>query len=201
MPGALGAFRKSVLQESGSYDKETIVEDFDTTVKILKTGMVVRGTTKSIAYTEAPKSISDFYKQRKRWYRGNLQVLVKHRNALTNPRFGFLQKLAFPYMALSMIVLPVTGLFIIGSAILALIEGDIIFVLLSFAYFTILQYLLSALAVRIDGDDPKLILFSIFFILGFKQILDLILIRQALEQLFKREARWTSAKRIGLDEH
>jgi len=197
VPGALGSFKKSVLLEAGGYDKETIVEDFDATVKVLKSGMIVKGTTKSVAYTEAPKSIIDFYKQRKRWYRGNLQVLFKHRDALTNPRFGFLQKLAFPYMALSMIVLPITGFFILGSAILALIEGDIMFVVGSFGFFIILQYLMAALAVRIDGDDPKLILFSIFFILGFKQILDFLLLRQFLEQLFGKKASWTSAKRTG----
>jgi len=197
VPGALGSFRKSVLQGAGGYDKETVVEDFDATVKILKSGMVVKGTTKSLAYTEAPTSIIDFYKQRKRWYRGNLQVLFKHRDALTNPRFGFLQKLAFPYMALSMIVLPITGFFILGSAILALIQGDIMFVMGSFGFFIILQYLMTALAVRIDGDDPRLIFFSIFFIVGFKQILDFLLLRQLLEQLLSREAHWTSAKRTG----
>ena len=200
VPGALGSFKKSVIQEAGGYDKETVVEDFDTTVKVLKSGMVVRGTTKAIAYTEAPKALIDFYKQRKRWYRGNLQVVVKHRNALTNPRFGFLQRLAFPYMVLSMIILPIVGFFVLGSAILAIIQGDYMFVIGSFGFFIILQYLLTSLAVRIDGDDPKLILFSVFFVFGFKQILDFILLRQALEQLFGKKARWTSAKRIGLNE-
>ena len=201
VPGCLGSFRKSVLLESGSYDKETIVEDFDTTVKILKSGMLVRGTTKSIAYTEAPDTIRDFFEQRKRWYRGNLQVVLKHRNALTNPRFGFLQKLAFPYMVLSMIVLPITGFIVLGSAVLALLEGDILFVLTSFSFFIVLQYLITALGVRIDGDDPRLILFAIFFNLGYKQLLDFILLRQVVEQLFKKEARWTSAKRVGFSEN
>ena len=199
VPGALGSFKKSVIQEAGAYDKETIVEDFDATVKIIKSGMVVRGTTKSIAYTEAPESLINFYKQRKRWYRGNLQVVAKHRDVLTNPRFGFLQKLAFPYMVLSMIILPVVGFFLLGSIILAVIQGDVMFVLGSLVFFITLQYLMSALAVRMDGDDPKLILFSIFFVFGFKQILDFILLRQALEQLFGKKARWTSAKRTGFE--
>ena len=200
VPGALGSFRKSVLMESGAYDKETIVEDFDTTIKILKSGMIVRGTTKSVAYTEAPESLADFYKQRKRWYRGNLQVVTKHRDALTNPRFGFLQRLAFPYMLIAMIVLPVTGFVVLGSSILAMIEGDYVFVLVSYGFFIVLQYLITALAVRIDGDDPKLILYSIFFNFGYKQLLDYILLRQAIAQLFKRKASWTSVKRIGLNE-
>ena len=188
VPGALGSFKKSVLTETGAYDKETIVEDFDTTIKILKSGMVVRGTTKSIAYTEAPNTLKDFYNQRKRWYRGNLQVITKHRNALTNPRFGFLQKLAFPYMLIAMIILPITGFIVLGSAILALIEGDVLFVVLSFGFFITLQYLINAMAVRIDRDEPRLILYSVFFNFGYKQLLDGILLLVALSQLFKRKA-------------
>jgi cellulose synthase/poly-beta-1,6-N-acetylglucosamine synthase-like glycosyltransferase len=201
VPGALGSFRKSVLTETGAYDKETIVEDFDTTVKILKSGMIVRGTTKSIAYTEAPNTLKDFYNQRKRWYRGNLQVITKHRNALTNPRFGFLQKLAFPYMLIAMIILPITGFVVLGSAILALIEGDVLFVLASFGFFISLQYLINAMAVRIDRDDPRLILYSIFFNFGYKQLLDGILLLVAISQLFRRKAEWTSARRIGVEEN
>jgi len=123
--------------------------------------------------------------------------VLKHRDALANPRFGFLQKLAFPYMVLSMIVLPITGFLILGSVILALIQGDYRFVIGSFGFFIILQYLMTAISVRMDGDDPKLILFSIFFVFGYKQILDFILLKTALEQLFGKKARWTSAKRTG----
>ncbi|MCH8915369.1 MAG: glycosyltransferase family 2 protein [Thaumarchaeota archaeon] len=200
VPGALGCFRKSVLVDTGGYDKETIVEDFDTTVKILKSGMIVRGTTKSVAYTEAPNTIRDFYNQRIRWYRGNLQVVAKHRDALKNPRFGYLQKLAFPYMLIAMIVLPITGFVVLASAILALIEGDTLFVITSFGFFIVLQYLINAMAVRLDGDDPKLILYSVFFNFGYKQLLDFILLWAAISQLFKRKAKWTSAKRIGFNE-
>ena len=200
VPGALGSFRKSILTETGAYDKGTIVEDFDTTVKILKSGMIVRGTTKSVAYTEAPNTLKDFCNQRKRWYRGNLQVVTKHHNALTNQRFGFLQKLAFPYMVIAMIVLPITGFFVLASAVLAMIQGDIIFVLTSFGFFIVLQYLINAMAVRIDGDDPKMILYSVFFNLGYKQLLDVLLLHAAILHLFKRKAKWTSAKRIGIDE-
>ena len=200
VPGALGCFRKSVLVDTGGYDKETLVEDFDTTIKILKSGMIVRGTTKSVAYTEAPDTLRDFYNQRIRWYRGNLQVVAKHRDALKNPRFGFLQKLAFPYMLIAMIILPITGFAVLVSAILALIEGDTLFVITSFGFFIALQYLINAMAVRIDGDDPKLILFSVFFNFGYKQLLDFLLLRTAVYQLFKRKQKWTSAKRIGLNE-
>ena len=200
VPGAMGAFKANILKDSGGYDKDTIVEDFDATIKVLKSGKIVRGTTKALAYTEAPETIGQFVKQRARWYRGNLQVLFKHKNVITNPRFGFLQKIAFPHMILSMIVLPITSFILLGSIILSIIEGDILFVLGSIGFFTILQYLLVSLAVRIEKEDPKLILYAIFFMFGFKQIQDALLLSQLLKQLLKRKAKWTSVTRKGFNE-
>ncbi|MFQ5476613.1 MAG: glycosyltransferase [Nitrosopumilus sp.] len=200
VPGAMGAFKTNILKDAGGYDKDTIVEDFDATIKVLKSGQIIRGTTKSLAYTEAPEKIGQFLKQRSRWYRGNLQVVFKHKDALANPRFGFLQKIALPYMILSMLVLPITGFFMLGSLILSVIQGDIFFVLSSMAFFIILQYLLVTLAVRIEREDPKLILYSIFFMFGFKQIQDALLIRQLFEQLLRRKAKWTSVTRKGFNE-
>ena len=62
----------------------------------------------------------------------------------------------------------------------------------------VLQSLQSALAVRIDGDDPKLIAFSPFLVLGYKQLVDILLIKATVESIFKRKATWTSAKRVGV---
>jgi cellulose synthase/poly-beta-1,6-N-acetylglucosamine synthase-like glycosyltransferase len=36
IPGAIGAFRKSVVDEVGGYSSDTLAEDCDITVKILK---------------------------------------------------------------------------------------------------------------------------------------------------------------------
>ncbi|MCH7649400.1 MAG: glycosyltransferase family 2 protein [Thaumarchaeota archaeon] len=197
IPGALGVFKKSFLVESGAYDKNTIVEDFDATIKVLKSGNVIQGTTQGIAYTEVPQRISDFVKQRRRWYRGNLQVAQRHADVLTNPKFGFLQQIAYPYMIISMIVMPFAGILVMINAVISILMGDWQFVLQIFALFVGLQYLQSALAIRIDRDDPKVILFSIFFVLGYKQLMDVLLIRAIFETLFKKKARWTHAQRIG----
>ena len=198
VPGALGAFTKSSLVESGMYDKSTIVEDFDATLKVAKSGFVIQGTTKATAYTEAPTTITDFIKQRKRWYRGNLQVYLRHLNVLSNPRFGFLQRLSFPFMIMSAIVMPFVGLIVLASTILLLIQGGLLFVLQIFSFFIILQILQSLLALRIDGENARIAGLAIFFVIGYKQLLDFLLIRAIFETVFKKKAKWTSVERKGL---
>lgn len=89
VPGALGAFRRSVLERTSGYDPDTLTEDFDLTVKALKAGYAVRATD-ATCYTEAPSRWHDLYKQRLRWYRGNFTTLLRHRDVFSNARFGVL---------------------------------------------------------------------------------------------------------------
>lgn len=198
VPGALGAFKKSFLLEAGAYGKDTIVEDFDQTIKLLKAGLITQGSSKATAYTEAPNTMKDFVAQRKRWYRGNIQVLKRHSDALTNPRFGYLQRLSLPYLFLGMVVTPIIGFIAAINAIIGVIMGDGLYILQISLIFVVVHYLMTALALRIDKEDPKLLLYAIFLVYGFKQIVDFLLLKAIIEQLRKKKATWTSAERIGV---
>jgi poly-beta-1,6 N-acetyl-D-glucosamine synthase len=198
IPGALGAFKKEILEEIGSYHKDTLVEDFDLTLKILKSKLVIAGSTKATAFTEAPETLSSFVRQRRRWYGGNLQVFVRHSDALFNPRFGLLQRLVFPFMIFSSVIMPFVGLITIGVAIVAAMSQNALFVAEIFAIFCVLQCLQATLAIRLDNEDPKLILYAVFLVIGFKQIIDFLQIRAVFERLLNRKAVWTRADRVGI---
>jgi len=197
VPGALGAFKKSCVSGTGAYGKETIVEDFDQTIKLLKAGLITQGSIKAVAYTEAPGTLTDFVQQRKRWYRGNIQVLTRHADALTNPRFGNLQKLALPYLFMGMIVTPIIGFTALANVVYGVLSGDGWWVLQAAGIFTVVHFLMCALAIRIDGEDQKLLIYSGFLLFGFKQIVDFLLLKAMFEQLLGKQATWTSARRIG----
>jgi cellulose synthase/poly-beta-1,6-N-acetylglucosamine synthase-like glycosyltransferase len=196
VPGALGAFSKKVLQQTGNYDKDTLTEDFDITVKALKCGKVVQASSGAMTYTEAPVTVNDFYKQRVRWYRGNMQTFVKHKDIATNPRYGMLRKYGYPITVFTMLMLPILG-FVIGAAgILALAEGMWMFMFFSFVLFVSLQFVLSSIALIIDGeDDWKLVFYSPFLVVGYKHLVDLMIIKGVLDVAFRRKGlKWTSSK-------
>ncbi|WP_179369283.1 glycosyltransferase family 2 protein [Candidatus Nitrosotenuis sp. DW1] len=196
VPGALGAFKKKKLEEAGAYHKDTLVEDFDATVKVLRSGMVVNGSNMATAYTQAPQKLHDFYKQRKRWYRGNLQVLRRHSDILTNPRFGYLHKFSYPLLVIHMLVIPTTSLMVLGFTVYQLLLGNYSYVAFVLGMFIVLQYLLSAMAVRMDRDDKKMILYSVFLVIGYKQLIDILQLKALFEELVGLKAKWTSAQRI-----
>ena len=196
VPGALGAFRKKKLEEAGTYHKDTLVEDFDATMKVLRSGMIVSGSSAATAYTQAPQTLRDYYEQRKRWYRGNLQVLRRHSDILLNPRFGYLQKLSYPLMAIHMLVIPIASVMLWVFVGYQLVIGNYQFVAFTLGIYITLQYLLSAMAVRMDNDDKRVILYSVFLVIGYKQLMDVLQIKAVIEEVLGQKAKWTSAKRV-----
>ncbi|MFA5363679.1 MAG: glycosyltransferase family 2 protein [Candidatus Bathyarchaeia archaeon] len=76
VPGPLASFRKRSLKEIGFYDRDTLTEDFDVTIKLLKTKRVVQALSDAYVYTEAPNTWRDFIKQRTRWNRGTFQTII-----------------------------------------------------------------------------------------------------------------------------
>jgi cellulose synthase/poly-beta-1,6-N-acetylglucosamine synthase-like glycosyltransferase len=197
VPGSLGAYRREVLEGSGFYDLDTLVEDFDVTIKALKTGKVVQSSSSAVAYTEAPQTLGGLIKQRLRWYRGNFQAVWKHRDAAFNARYGFLQKLVFPFLVVSMLFTPFAGLVVLASGAIAILNGNGLVLVPIFIYFCLLQFLLSLLAIELDGEDKKLAIYTPLFIFGYRQICDFTMIKGFIDVLFRRRLKWTSVQRIG----
>ncbi|MFA5308103.1 MAG: glycosyltransferase family 2 protein [Dehalococcoidales bacterium] len=197
VPGALGAYRREAMEGTGFYDSDTLVEDFDITMKALKTGKVVQASSAAISYTEAPQTIGEFVKQRLRWYRGNFQALWKHHDAAFNTRYGFLQKLSFPYMVVSMTFLPLAGLASLAAAVTVLLSGHGLMLLFTLLFFFLLQLMLSALAISLDEEDQKLTPYAVFFVIGYKQLCDFVIIKSLFDVLFHRNLKWTTVRRIG----
>lgn len=194
VPGPLGGFRKKVLLERGEYDTDTLAEDFDTTIKVLKTGRAVQASTHAMSYTEAPETLGGLYKQRLRWNRGNLQTLMKHKDVVTNSRFGMLQKFGYPLVFLTMIALPFLSMVVAGFTILALLNGEWFFILVTFLVFVALEAVLTAIAVIMDEEERKLIFFAPLLVVGYKHLLDIITIKSVLDVVFRKNLKWTSDK-------
>ncbi|CAN5391215.1 glycosyltransferase [soil metagenome] len=96
VPGALGAWRTSLLRELGGYRTDTLAEDMDLTWRVRRAGWRIETETDAVACTEAPDTLSAFLKQRARWTFGTLQCLWKHRDALG--RYGWFGRLALPML-------------------------------------------------------------------------------------------------------
>lgn len=67
VPGAAGAFRRQALEAAGGLSTDTLAEDTDITMAVLRAGYDVVHEERARAWTEAPSSVNDLWRQRYRW--------------------------------------------------------------------------------------------------------------------------------------
>lgn len=182
--------------ETGVFDPDTVTEDFDTTLKVLKLGGVVQTSSYAFSYTEA-ETLRDLYRQRLRWYRGTFQALLKHRNIISTPIFGFVSFIGYPYLLFSLIFIPICGLTALFSGIMASLTGGAIIFLQMLLIFVSMELLFSLLAIKLDDEDVKLALYSPFFVIGYRHLRDIIRIKSMIDVMLKREIKWTRVEGMG----
>jgi biofilm PGA synthesis N-glycosyltransferase PgaC len=186
VPGALGGFNKKRIMQYGLYDRDTVTEDFDLTVKIAKGGEKIVGMS-AISYTQAPTTLKAFYRQRTRWYRGIFQTLLKHNDALTSGRYGMLNRVGYPITVLMFIFPPFLDIILIALIVLAIVEGLSASFILAFALFFAFQFVLCGIAIMMDENKPwKLILYAPFGIVGYKQLINFVIIKSIFDIIRQR---------------
>jgi peptidoglycan-N-acetylglucosamine deacetylase len=107
VPGAIGAWRVSAVREAGGYHIDTVAEDADLTMALLRRGYRVEYEDMALAFTEAPTNANGLMRQRFRWSFGILQAVYKHRGVFA--RKGALGWVALPNIVIFQILLPLVS--------------------------------------------------------------------------------------------
>jgi cellulose synthase/poly-beta-1,6-N-acetylglucosamine synthase-like glycosyltransferase/peptidoglycan/xylan/chitin deacetylase (PgdA/CDA1 family) len=152
VPGAIGAFRKEVILEVGGFTTDTLAEDCDLTMRIIKKGYLVGQNNASIAITEAPESFEQFKKQRFRWCFGVMQAFWKNRDALFKPRYGGLGWVALPNILIFQMFLPLFAPIADLLLIAALITGASSQIFWFYIGFMMIDLSCAILAYTFDGE-------------------------------------------------
>jgi len=194
IPGATGAFRKAALERVGGMDRDTVVEDMDLTLRIVKAAEDVRFEGNARSYTEAPENLGAWIRQRRRWYGGTLQAFLKHREKWW--RFGPLSVIGFPWLVMSMFFIPFIELTSLTLLFLYMYEQLFWGVFLASISFLVVEFSLSAMAVFVDGEDRKLILYTPFYVFFYRFLADIVRLRSYAEVLMGR-AGWHRTGRYG----
>ena len=106
VPGAVGAWRRELLEEAGGFTADTLAEDQDLTLRIRRLGYKIGYEENAIAWTEAPDRLRSLAKQRFRWAYGTLQCMWKHSDALFRPKYGALGFVAMPNVWIFQVLFP-----------------------------------------------------------------------------------------------
>ena len=107
VPGAIGAFRREALEAVGGVSAATLAEDTDLTMAICRAGWRVIYVPAACAWTEAPATLRQLWRQRYRWCYGTMQAMWKHRGATRESgAAGMLGRRGLPYLLAFQMMLP-----------------------------------------------------------------------------------------------
>jgi cellulose synthase/poly-beta-1,6-N-acetylglucosamine synthase-like glycosyltransferase len=199
VPGAIGAFRRDALAEVGGVSGETLAEDTDLTLAIGRTGCRVVYAEDARAWTEAPSSFGDLWRQRYRWSYGTMQAVWKHKGALLtrDSRERRIGRLALPYMILFQILLPILAPLIDVFALYGLLFTNPTPVLAFWLGFNALQLLLAGVAFRMDKESLRPLWALPLQQFVYRQLMYLVIIESTVSALAGARARWRHLTRTG----
>lgn len=212
VPGAVGAWRRSALDALGGYPADTLAEDQDLTIAVQRAGWKVVCDSTALAWTEAPQSFSDLFRQRYRWAYGTLQCLWKHRAVVLRgsprglARFGLPQALLFQ-IAFSLVA-PIIDIALFLSVLemglrlhnhgFSMMTGDFVTVGLFWLAFVAIDLACGWIAFRLDRQEqrfPALRLLLQRFV--YRQLLYAVVIKALFAALSGPRVAWGKLDRSG----
>jgi cellulose synthase/poly-beta-1,6-N-acetylglucosamine synthase-like glycosyltransferase len=199
VPGAIGAFRRHVLEEVGGVPGDTLAEDTDLTLAVGRLGRRVVYAEDARAWTEAPSTLSALWRQRYRWSFGTMQAVWKHRGALVSrdPRQRRIGRRALPYMFLFQILLPVMAPLIDLFAVYGAIFIDPVRVLAAWGLFNLVQLGIAVFAFRLDREPLRPLWALPLQQFVYRQLMYLVIIESTVSALQGVRAGWRHLPRTG----
>lgn len=210
VPGAVGAWRRALLEQIGGFASDTLAEDQDLTLNVRKLGYKIGYEEEAVAWTEAPDTVRGLAKQRFRWSFGTLQCMWKHRNALFNPRYGALGFIAMPnvwiFQILFPLISPVMDLMFVWTFVAAALErwehpGEYAITnlkqtLFYYALFLAVDWLAAGFAFLLEKREQWSLLWWLFLQrFCYRQVMYYVMVRSVLTAIRGVVVGWGKLER------
>ncbi|GAA1770275.1 bifunctional polysaccharide deacetylase/glycosyltransferase family 2 protein [Luedemannella helvata] len=198
VPGAIGAFRRGVLMGAGGVSSATLAEDTDLTMSVIRAGWRVVYEEKAIAWTEAPSTLRQLWRQRYRWCYGTMQAMWKHRDTLTRRGpAGQLGRRGLTYLTVFQVLLPLAAPAVDVYAIYGLLFLPLAQVAVPWLAFTALGALTAAYALRLDGERLRVLWSLPLQQFVYRQLMYLVVVQSVVTALAGVRLPWHRMVRSG----
>lgn len=208
VPGSIGAWRTEAVIAAGGYTTQTLVEDADLTVSVIRSDFKVVFEPAALAYTEAPETIRQWMRQRLRWHFGMLQIAWKHKGAFFERRavglvsipdlflFGAVFSLFAPIADLVMIfnLFALVDLFNDDSR--AALQSSSILVAIGYVAYLLSDLVLATIAFGLEPkEDKRLLPWVLTQRFFYRQIYWMVALRSLARAITGRFTGWRKITR------
>lgn len=197
VPGACAAWRREAILEVGGYASDTLAEDCDLALSLHAAGWRVTQDDEALAFTEAPETVDDLLKQRKRWTFGTMQAMAKHRGLMFRRGCGVLGWYVLPNYVVSVIVPLLTLPFVALMAFVTVQQGGLPTLAVYFGLFLALHMMVAMVAVRLMGESWTHVLVVPLYRLVYEPLRAYLLYSCAIAAVKGTRMGWNKLDRTG----
>lgn len=86
IPGTNFIIRRKILENMGGWDIHAISEDTEISFRIYLMGYKIKFLPQAVTWEQEPQTLKVWFKQRTRWVKGNIYVLLKNLPLIFNPK-------------------------------------------------------------------------------------------------------------------
>jgi peptidoglycan-N-acetylglucosamine deacetylase len=194
VPGALGAWRRDAVLAAGGYSHDSLTEDADLTLTILRRGGRVVYESEAYGRTEAPESLGALLRQRFRWTYGTYQCLWKHRPAFFKGTLGWV---GLPNMVVFQVIFPVLSPIGDIMMVLSIWRGDWDAFLAGYLAFLAMDMCGSVLAFTLDRKPLRWLPLLLVQRFSYRQIMYYVCFRAMMSALRGGRHGWRKLERTG----
>lgn len=197
VPGAIGAFTRQAIEDAGGFTSDTLAEDADLTMRILRAGYIIDNENDAIAFTEVPESIRQFVKQRTRWSFGVMQSFWKHRDLLFSGERKNLGWIALPNILIYQFIIPFFSPIADVLMLIGLTTDSWYKILTYYLIFTLVDISVSLAAFVFEKEKKRNLIWIIPQRFCYRWIMYLVLFKSLRKAVKGELQHWGVLKRSG----
>ncbi len=150
---------RRALRAVGGVSADTLAEDTDLAITLGRAGWRTVFEPTARAWTEAPATLGQLWRQRYRWSYGIMQSLWKHRRAIVESGpSGHVGRVGLALTALFQIVLPLLAPMVDIYLVYGLLFLDPVVTAVTWGGVLVVQLTLGAIAFRLEGEPLRALL-------------------------------------------
>ncbi|UQZ34028.1 glycosyl transferase family 2 [Paenibacillus sp. PK3_47] len=205
IPGTNYVMRRSIVESVGGWDVKALAEDTEISFQIYLLGYRIKFQPKSVTWEQEPQTVKVWFRQRTRWAKGNIYVIVKNipmlfKRSAGKIRFDILYYLSIYFLLLISLITSDTLLVLHAMGYVhTTIAG-----LSSFLWLLAIVLFVVGIFVTLTTEKGEMSLSNLCIILlmyvSYCQLWMVVaangLFTYLKDVLFKREAKWYKTERF-----
>lgn len=205
IPGTNFIIRRDVIDKIGGWDINAVAEDTELSFRIYAMGYKIKFMPLSVTWEQEPQTLKVWFKQRVRWVKGNVYVLIKHLPTLFSVKshrikFDMLYFLSIYFILLGALIIS-DMLFLLnalGLITMTLASLSILLWMMAIFLFTITVFITLTTEkgeMRISNLFITLLMYFTYCKL-WMVVAAYGLVQYLIDIVFKRKTRWYKTERF-----